>query len=274
MAIVLFLVAVVSVIVALVFLSKASFLQIKEVDVLPASTTALVSPADEIQKIAEENLVGSNGYFFSKSNFLIYPKSKITADIIEAFPRIQSVDIYYKSLTTLGAINIAVTERTPYALACTLTRDTAASSSEKCFFMDATGFIYAPAPQFSAGVYVRYYTNESSTSTVAVGNFVTTPRRLTMSRTAVDFVSKMGIQITRAILQPNNEYTLVIKDTYATSTPKTATSTALFSTIYFNGSTPVDTALSYFLRFWQSRTNRDFDYIDLRYGKDIVFKMH
>ncbi len=274
MAIVLFLVAVVSVVVALVFLSKASFLQIKEVDVLPASTTALVSPADEIQKIAEENLVGSNGYFFSKSNFFIYPKSKITADIIEAFPRIQSVDIYYKSLTTLGAINIAVTERTPFALACVSSRDAVSSTSEQCFYMDATGFIYAPAPQFSAGVYVHYYNSEFSTSTIGIGSKLTAPSRLAASKTAVDFISKMGIQVTRAIVLPNNEYTLIIRDTYATSTSKTATTTQLTSTIYFNTTTPVETSLTYFLRFWQSRTNKNFDYIDLRYGKDIVFKMH
>ena len=246
------------------FLSKAQFLQIKKINVASSSVTPLVSSADQIELIAQADIAGS-WWMFPKNNTFLYPKGKIAADITKNFPRVKSVDISHEGLTSMDTLNIAITERSPFALAC---HTLSGTSSDSCFYIDEAGFVYAPAPQFSAGVYVHYYNNETATSSVPlVGSLFIDSTRFRVAREASDYISKMGIQVTKLAITPDDDYALIIKNIYAT-----ATSTAS-SIIYFNTDAPLEKTLGYFQNFWQSRANKNFAYIDLRYGKDIVFKM-
>ena len=149
----------------------------------------------DILEIANRNLEG--GYFklFSKSNILIYPKSKIKKELLDFSLRIKELMITFKNFQT---ININIVERTPFALYCKdkdinleiLSPDEQIATStefslvleelsdeesekikeenlevdslnkesqiEECYFMDEEGFIYAQAMNFTDNVYFKY----------------------------------------------------------------------------------------------------------------------
>jgi hypothetical protein len=282
-AVILVIIAAGSMVTALSLLSKVQFLQINDVVVSSTPATPLVSPADEIQTIVQNDLSGSWWHLFSKNNIFLYPKNTIREDIMRAFPRIQALAIGRESLGSLDTIIVSVTERTPFALACAAPAPVGGPA--KCFYMDADGFIYAPAPQFSPGVYIQYYSTVTATGTpIAVGGTFADPTSFSVALQAVHFISEMGIQVSSVSIADGGEYTIAVKDIYATSTGKmasvqSATTTAsvqmnpLVSLIYFNLTIPLEKTLDYFQQFWQSRDDKNFDYIDLRYGTDIVFKM-
>ena len=149
----------------------------------------------DILEIANRNLEG--GYFklFSKSNILIYPKSKIKKELLDFSLRIKELMITFKNFQT---ININIVERTPFALYCKdkdinleiLSPDEQIATStefslvleelsdeesekikeenlevdslnkesqiEECYFMDDIGYIYAEAMSFTDDVYFKY----------------------------------------------------------------------------------------------------------------------
>ncbi len=271
---ILFIVAIVSVITAMSLLSKASFLQIHSVVVINATTgIPLVTPVDQIQGIAESGIVGNRWYFFSKNTFLLYPKKEITEDILRTFPRVQSVDFAKDSSKNL---DVLITERAPSALVCT-----EQTNAGKCFYMDGSGFVYAEAPTFSAGVYVRY---TIASSTIGIGKPALTQSQLVVTRQAIDFLTKMNINVTGVTISNENDEALFIKDIYATSTPAAIAASSssagqvmmpetLVTTIYIATDDSFSTALNNFAQFWENSKNRNFEYVDLRYGNDIVYKL-
>jgi hypothetical protein len=266
---ILFIVAVGSVITSLSLLSKADFLQITSVEI---TGTNLVS-ADSIKTIVENNLTGDWWNIFSKDSFFLYPRNALRLALVKDFPPVASVSF---SHTGFHILNVAITERSPFALACD--KSTMNVSPPSCFYMDSTGFIYAPAPQFSPGVYVTYTVASSTTvstsvhSPITVGSYVTDPADFEIATHVVNYISILGLTVIGV-----NVPTAVSDDDFQMyigrpASANTASSSPVI-TVYFNLSQPIDKTLEYFSAFWQHETDKNFQYIDLRYGKDIVFKM-
>jgi hypothetical protein len=264
---VLFIVAVGSVITSLSLLSRATFLQITSVKV---TGTHLV-PEISVETTVENSLAGTWWKIFSKDSIFLYPRHTLEQSIVKDFPPIADVSFSHNGFHTL---TVAVTERSPFALACNKS-DSEGDATPACFYMDSTGFIYAPAPQFSPGVYVTYTTASTISTSTAIGTFITNPTDFVIARQAISYISGLGltvvgIDVPAADSTSNNgDFQLSIQRPIGTAT---ATSSPVI-TVYFNSSQPLDTTLEYFRAFWQNETNKNFQYIDLRYGKDIVFKM-
>jgi hypothetical protein len=284
---VLFVVAVGSVITALVLFFRADFVTIQSIQVSGPNGAALsmVVPAD-VQTIVEKDLAAHLFFFFSKDSLFLYPKNAIRAELLKEFPPIASID-FSSSGSFLGfgrniSLHIVITERTPTALACT-----DGHASQKCFYMDASGFVYAPAPQFSPGVYIQYglitptpasASNSSSSPAITPGMFLTDQVDLSGAQQAVDFISRMNLDVTTVdigndVLGPEYQITLQAGSASVSSSTASTTGTVL----YFNGNEPLDTALRYFSSFWATEAatgTPHLQYIDLRYGKDIVYKAY
>jgi cell division septal protein FtsQ len=263
---VLWIIVVVSVVTTLSFLSKADFLQITSVEV---TGTNLV-PAGSVQTVIENKLVGDWWHLFAKDSIFLYPKNALAAVLVKEYPPITSVDFSYSGFHIL---NVKINERTPFALACD-------SDTDQCFYMDSTGFIYASAPQFSPGVYVSYTIASTSSELrmpIVIGTFITDPTDFAIARQAVSYISRLDLTVVgiNVPLQKSGDFQIFIQRPSSLTTSAstvTATSSPVI-TVYFNSSQPLDTTLEYFSAFWQNETNKNFQYIDLRYGKDIVFKI-
>ncbi len=103
-----------------------------------------------IATVAYADLSGRYGYIIPKNNVLVYPKQKISADVLRQFPVLQTVSVGIENFHTL---RVGVVERTPVAQYC----GSEAASNTPCYLLDQNGMVYAPALQNSESAYVSYF---------------------------------------------------------------------------------------------------------------------
>jgi len=236
-------------------------------------------PADAVQTEIRNDLSNSWLYLFSKNTLFTYPASAIRANILKEYPAAQSVDFQSRSdIFGFGnnvGLQVFITERSPFALACDAVAVKDATSSQACFYMDSTGFVYAQAPLPFTGNYIQYELS-STMATIIPGTFLTDPATFTLAQKIIGAVSGTGLTVVGDVIDadaygPVNQ--IIVADgqsSAASSTPKT-------TSIYFNGSEPLETELRYFSEFWAQEATSSaitFQYVDMRYGKDIVFKVY
>lgn len=87
-----------------------------------------------IIETALSHLEGNYGYFFSKSNFILYPQDAIRNDIAR-LPLVKNVTVNDKK----NVLIIRITERSESAIWCEIDGE----ASEACFSVDENGFIFA-----------------------------------------------------------------------------------------------------------------------------------
>ncbi len=127
-------------------LSRVNEINIKEVRV---EGNSIVSETD-ILDVVKSELDGHYGFLFPKTNILIYPRTDITSSVLETYKYIKSINLETQDLQK---INVVVEERKPFALWC----DVLYSEEETCYFLDEEGFIFSLAPTFTGNVFVKYY---------------------------------------------------------------------------------------------------------------------
>ncbi len=138
------------IVVSLVYFSRHERIQIAEITV---SGETVVSE-DAIVSTVEETLSGYYFWLIPRSNALVYPRGVVEQTLFKKFPRLKSINL---NLDNFQKLYIAVEERVPDALYCTIFSTTDIS---ECYFIDENGFIFAPAPSFSDGVYFVYTTRD------------------------------------------------------------------------------------------------------------------
>lgn len=105
---------------------------------------------DEVRSRVEAELADTYLGLIPKRFAYFYPETAIKA-AVEAVPRSKNIGVYRQNGTVL---KITFDEYVPESLWCTN------DGSEKCLFLDATGYAFAPAPALQGGSMVRYYTTE------------------------------------------------------------------------------------------------------------------
>ncbi len=128
------------------------------IDMVQVTGTVILSP-DQIKQSVSQYISGNYIYVLSKKNALLYPRKGLTIFLQQQFPRIQTVSV---SLVNYHTIGVTVTERQPSALWCNLSPEQIASSTDptiapQCYFLDKTGFVFSQAPDFSGDAYFKYY---------------------------------------------------------------------------------------------------------------------
>ena len=156
--------------------------------------------------------------------------------------------------------------------------DTTAAAANPCFFIDSTGYIYATAPAFSSGVYIRFH--QLADKNLALGTYIDERTYFEKINTIEQYLSRMSLTVTDIVL-PDKSGKLAVTFTAPASSAVVATSS---TDVYFNvndTTLPLTTTLGYFNDFWQESVRNastkkmplNFDYIDMRYGRDIVYKL-
>jgi cell division septal protein FtsQ len=128
---------------ALVALSYAPFLEVSAVEVAGAQTVA----TSTIESYVRGQMVGRYLFIFPKRNIFLYPKHDIAAGLLVQYPALKAADVHAKNFHTITA---AVVEREPKALWCGT-----GPSVGRCLYTDESGIAYAPAAG-DASAYVDY----------------------------------------------------------------------------------------------------------------------
>ena len=134
----------------LVWLSHAPFLRITTITVSGDQTLSDAT----VQAAVQSQISGSFWRLFAKSNIFLYPKTHIEEALPAAMPVIASAEVHAVNFHTIA---VTVVERQPKALWC---GESADASSSNCLLLDQSGVAYAPAPfsiAGSSGDYKRYY---------------------------------------------------------------------------------------------------------------------
>ncbi len=267
-------------IVSIALLSYISHLKSLRVSTIELEGGVLVTQKD-ISAETLKLLSGSYLWLFPRDNSLIYPKTELEKKLREKFKRIDRISISSKNPTT---IVVTITERQAKSLWCdtlpgkaevrTIQTEDASTTEQvtippignrgTCYFMDDNGMIFTEAPQFSGDAYFKYYGLISSSS--PIGSIYTAST--TAFRTLADFVTRMqhiGIDPEYLVGAPNNEYTVFISGG---------------GKIYFDVTEPLSKTgdnLEALLRApvfaTGTRSRMPIDYIDLRFGNKLFYKL-
>lgn len=139
----------------LVYISRLAQFQISAFNI--SGTT----PADDaaIRSYVADAASGSYLYAFPKSDIFLYPAGAVREDILAKFPEVKSVTVDRSDLQT---IEVVIEEKKPVAIWCG--DAPLASSSSPCLFLDQGGEAYKEAPQFSVSPYFQYFGALSSST--------------------------------------------------------------------------------------------------------------
>jgi hypothetical protein len=113
------------------FASHAERFAIKDVSIQGAEKLPAQALTASVQNAISDNF----WKIFAKKNIFLYPESDIEDTLSAEFPRIKDVELSRPALLA-QAVVVTVEEREPYAKWC---------AAEKCYFLDASGFIFAEA---------------------------------------------------------------------------------------------------------------------------------
>jgi cell division septal protein FtsQ len=217
----------------------------------------------EIQTIVNNNISGTYWKFFPRSNVLWYPRKAIAADIAAEYPVFDTVNVHISDFHNLV---VTVHERAPAALWCKSQTDPTALvstliPSDDCYLMDQTGYVYAPAPDFSGQVYLRYYGLITADDPIRQ-TFTVYPSLPDLA----DFVSEISQQnnftVTGIFARGNGEYELHLQNNgiiiFSNSQDLATTFTNLETLLDQSG--------------LSTSTSSTFQYIDLRFGNKVYYR--
>ena len=176
-----------SLLVGIYFLLRIPFLTISSVSV---SGTEVIDPKDVAQK-ADSMISGSSYFFIPLRNVLFYPRSAIEKYLSANFPRIESV---YVGLDK-NILNITIKEKKAFALWC----------SDSCYFLDSSGDIFSPAPDFSGSVYKIF---SGSIQGDPLGKIFMGEKTLSGIKKIYDASEDLGIRVSRVEASSTKEIRL------------------------------------------------------------------
>lgn len=241
----------------IIFIFRLSIFQINNIE---------FSGLDRLDSsILRENVLATfDGYylfFIPKSSSLFYSKDIIKKTLIEKFKRIESISIENKGLDTMS---INIHERQATSIVCDGFKDDSLSANEinndeKCYLADVTGYIFDNSNILSDGVYIRYYINSESNTLSIGGKFMDTEKFKKLNE-FIKVVQSMDITVKGVLIGDGGNYELYFKNK--------DNSTAI---LYFDEHLPFSQISTNFLTFWKSSSDKNFEYINLRFGNNIFF---
>lgn len=209
---------------------------------------------------------GSYLWLFPKNNAFLYPHNGLEKYLKETFKRIDTVNAHLKDFKTL---TIDITERKPVATWCDVPPNTTPIENsivpeEHCYFIDQNSTIFAEAPEFSGDAYFKYYGAVSGETPIGKEYIASSTEFGEIS----DFVAKtklLSLKPLYLIAKDDGGFSLFI---------------AGGGEIMFDMREPLSLAgqnLEVLLRTpalaTSSTGNLPIDYIDLRYGNKLFYKL-
>ncbi|TSD03362.1 MAG: Uncharacterized protein Athens071416_43 [Parcubacteria group bacterium Athens0714_16] len=247
--------------VASIFVSKISSINI--VNIVVKNEGSVVTEK-EILGVANNNIVGKYLSLYPKTNIFIYGKEKIKTNIYEKFKRIKNVDI---ERIGFNGINITIKERSPAGLWCGKKINT----EEQCYFLDEDGFIYTEAPTFSGSVFFRNYGNITGKEQIG-SNFLNSEKFKGISF-FVKSIKDANVNPISFFANDSGDYEIYLGD-------NSKNYNFYDGKIIFNSDDNLGEIFNNLMTILNERTlvkglsdNVQLDYIDLRFGKKVFYRL-
>ena len=254
----------IAIVIGLSYFSSSPKITIDKIDI----TGNRIIDGSKLESSIKEKLAGKYLGLFFRSNFLIYPQSKIYKSLIKEFPRIEKLSVVRKGFNT---IKIEITERAGSYLYCGLTIPTNKEDiGENCYFINNDGYIFDKAPYFSGDIYFKYYTKIIGDSSNPLRSQVFEPDRFHELARFIDGVTELGFKPVHLVLSSDKIYSLYLKSVNNKPNPK----------IIFKQENDLTTILDNFStamgeKEFANEINSKYDtlsYIDLRFKNKVLYK--
>jgi hypothetical protein len=244
---------------AVIVLGLAIFSGYKKVviQIIIISGNAAVT-SDDVLAIVNQDISGRYFYLFSRSNSMIFPRSRIRADLLEQNKTIKDLDI---SWDNWQQISIILTERKPHSVWC---GKDILNPAPTCYFMDRDGYVYKETG-FTGTIFVKNYGpltggQISSKSESPVGSYFLSKQMYLHIFSLIDKLSEYGLRVS-AVSFDETDFKFVLE---------------IGPTIIFNDEASFDTSFSNLLVALETKNldlineAKTINYIDLRYDSKIV----
>jgi hypothetical protein len=217
--------------------------------------------SSSVEVLVKEKISGTYFFTFPKNNIFLYPKKQIVAELLATYPAAKDITVHAENFQ---AIKVEVVERHPAALWCG--ENTASQAA--CMLMDENGFAYAPAANFSGDAYFSYY--GSATSSVGYlaeptpKQFLTEEQFRSLAALAKAFAdNQTHTRITRVVVDPNDDVHLSFANGF----------TVLFVLVSRGGDVFERFTLALASAPFLTRLVSDFEYLDLRFGDKLYYRL-
>ncbi len=233
-----------------IYLARTKHFQITNIEIAGNNVTK----NEEIQKIIADDLTGSYAWIFPHSNAALYPRSKVTNDLLAAVPRLSGVSV---SLSDPHSLSVHIEERQPYALYCM--DYSHPDSPTGCYFLDASGYAFSEAPAFSGGVY-DVFASDPVKDPILRSQYLE-PETFAPLHAFIESLGEFGVY-PKVFLVKGDEYHLILSSGAHIMIKKDADLEAVRSNLESFLKNP---------KFDSSTLDR-FSYIDLRFGNKIFYR--
>ncbi|MCX6731789.1 MAG: FtsQ-type POTRA domain-containing protein [Candidatus Parcubacteria bacterium] len=229
--------------VSVIALFYVSYFRIKKISIEGNSSI----DSAKIMADVSNYLSGKNFKIFPRDNFFIMPKKEFIDSLLKEFPRLKTVSLI-KNFP--NSISIKVEERNNEAIFCL-------EEKGECFFIDKDGFVFEPAPYFSAGVYLTFL--EEATSTWK-SSFQVIPKE--QFKKLIDFknlLTEENIKILQIIIKNEGIYQLQTNEGWYILLNEQNDSQITYQNLKITLNQIKD-------------KRKNLDYIDLRFGNKVFYK--
>lgn len=237
------------VMIGLIFLSRADFMQVKSFEVAGADTM----PQQSIKNTASGFASGTIFFVIPKSNIFFMNKEKLAAALLSSYPRIEKVDVSKQFLS--GSVDLSLTERKPDFLWC--------SGTGVCYFMDKTGLVFEksdviiPDPALQGKVIF---------SGVLGGNPLmksfATPEEMQNYLKLVDTLNNAGFKVSSINIESSDK-----------GTAKTDAGDVIFNPAEADLSVIAQNVILLINDIKGKTPSAQFQYIDARFGNKVFYKL-
>ena len=190
----------------LLLVASAVWLSHLEAITISKISVAGTSPptANAVEAFIQHELAGKYWHLFPKANIAFFPRSAVEAAVLDAFPRLSSIELRLGDLDFIQAI---VTERSSAALWCEAAKEEEASD---CYYLDQSGVLFEKAPEFEGNVFLRVYGGISKTSHT-VGSQVLTPEQFKKLYSFIISLRDLKLAPTAVTIDAERDYTITLQ---------------------------------------------------------------
>lgn len=239
---------------ALVYVPHIPQLQIEVIEVEGVDEKT----AHEIRAFAADTLAGTVGGVVPRRMFFAVGSTRLAERIGREFPKLKEVRVRKRFPDSLA---IQASERELFAILCNDKERDTSSALVKCAYLDADGIAYSPAPVFAGRLILKIRTDFEE---VAIGQEVVTPALIEKFRFITSALnSKMGIAVEWFELSERvpSEFRVAAADGFS---------------LFFRVEDEYENAFRVLGRVLEDEIGdrrANVDYIDLRFGNKVFYKM-
>ena len=233
----------VSLVVGLIFISRADFLQIKDFKVEGAETLS----AQNIEDTALKLIYGKWLFFIPKSNIVFFNKEKLATALLANYPRIEKVDVNKQFLDE--SIGLSLTEREANFLWCSLRNE--------CFSMTKNGLVFERSGNVGDKIIFRGVLDNNP----LMKNFATL-QEMQKYLSFVDALKNAKIIVTEINIESSDK-----------AVAKTNTGDIIFGPEEVDLSISAQNAIILINEIKSKNPSAQFNYIDARFGNKMFYKL-